>query len=262
MEFRELAGKMAQYEADGRFVVQDGVVFGLDGEGERRPITGDHDLFDISSPDGSRLSHPEHDALIEEMRAKDMAVVHGAHMFWNPPTAFDKSVFDKIVGSHQGPSGEPLLRFSPNSDHAVLTWTQKLKPGQVDSYTARHTYGIPEKNFNRFRDVARDRNVVVDVRPTNPSAPKWLDAGAMPKPQEIKAKTVSEVDVLTSGPWNSVSWPGRWPSTRPTGSSPFTTESCSDSMTRAGAGRSPETMTCSMSRRRTVPGSRPRHMTR
>ncbi|WP_239086236.1 hypothetical protein, partial [Streptomyces parvus] len=195
-EFRELAGKMAQYEAEGRFVVQDGVVYGVDEAGDRRPITGDHDVFDVSSPDGSRLSHPDHDALIDEMRAKDMAVVHGAHMFWNPPTAFDKSVFDKIVGSHQGPSGEPLLRFTPNSDHAVLTWTQKLRPGQVDSYTARHTYGIPEKNFTKFRDLARDRNVVVDVRPTNPSAPKWLDAGAMPKPQDIKAKTVNEVDVL------------------------------------------------------------------
>ncbi|WP_399007626.1 hypothetical protein [Streptomyces sp. CB00271] len=195
-EFHELAGKMARYEADGKFTVHEGIVFGFDGEGARRPITGDHDLFDVSSPDGSRISHPAHDALIDEMRAKDMAVVHGAHMFWNPPTAFDKSVFDKIVNSHQGPSGEPLLRFSPNSDHAVLTWTQKLKPGQVDSYTARHVYGIPEKNFDKFRDVARDRNVVVDVRPTNPSAPDWLDAGAMPKPQDIKAKTVNEVDVL------------------------------------------------------------------
>ncbi|MFH8689756.1 hypothetical protein ACH4EC_23160 [Streptomyces anulatus] len=195
-EFHELAGKMARYEADGKFTVHEGIVFGFDGEGERRPITGDHDLFDVSSPDGSRIPHPAHDALIDEMRAKDMAVVHGAHMFWNPPTAFDKSVFDKIVSSHQGPSGEPLLRFSPGNDHAVLTWTQKLKPGQVDSYTARHTYGIPEKNFDKFRDVARDRNVVVDVRPTNPSAPKWLDAGAMPKPQDIKAKTVNEVDVM------------------------------------------------------------------
>ncbi|WP_443071217.1 WXG100-like domain-containing protein, partial [Streptomyces sp. YIM 132580] len=60
----------------------------------------------------------------------------------------------------------------------------------VNAYTARHTYGIPEKNFDKFRDVARNRNVVVDVRPTNPSAPKWLDAGALPKPPEIKAKTV------------------------------------------------------------------------
>ncbi|MEV7653105.1 hypothetical protein AB0O39_02925 [Streptomyces anulatus] len=54
------------------------------------------------------------------MRAKDMAVAHGAHMFWNPPTAFDKSVFDKIVSSHEGATGEPLLRFSPGNDHAVL----------------------------------------------------------------------------------------------------------------------------------------------
>ncbi|WP_158688301.1 hypothetical protein, partial [Streptomyces baarnensis] len=103
VEFHELAGKMARYEAEGTFTVHDGIVFGFDGEGGRRPITGDHDLFDVSSPDGSRISHPEHDALIDEMRAKDMAVAHGAHMFWNPPTAFDKSVFDKIVGSHQGP---------------------------------------------------------------------------------------------------------------------------------------------------------------
>ncbi|MYR92789.1 hypothetical protein GTW60_03985, partial [Streptomyces sp. SID4937] len=74
----------------------------------------------MSSPDGSRVSRPEHDALIDEMRAKDMAVAHGAHMFWNPPTPFDKSVFDKIVSSHEGTSGEPLLRFRPGNDHAEL----------------------------------------------------------------------------------------------------------------------------------------------
>ncbi|NDZ61393.1 hypothetical protein G3I47_29740, partial [Streptomyces anulatus] len=74
----------------------------------------------MSSPEGVRIPPLDHDALIEEMRAKDMAVVHGAHMFWNPPTAFDKSVFDKIVNSHEGATGEPLLRFSPGNDHAVL----------------------------------------------------------------------------------------------------------------------------------------------
>ncbi|CAM5740832.1 hypothetical protein SMICM304S_03518 [Streptomyces microflavus] len=131
-EFHELAGKMAQYEADGKFTVHDGIVFGFDGEGGRRPITGDHDLFDVSAPDGSRVSLPEHDALIEEMRAKDMAVAHGAHMFWNPPTAFDKSVFDKIVSSHEGSSGEPLLRFSPGNDHAVLVHPEP-RPSSVPS---------------------------------------------------------------------------------------------------------------------------------
>ncbi|MFD8803828.1 hypothetical protein ACFV0P_34985, partial [Streptomyces atroolivaceus] len=120
-EFRELAAKMAALEAENRFVVRDGVVFGLGEDGGRRPITGDHDVFDVSTPDGTRVAHPAHDALIEEMRSRDMAVMHGAHMFWNPPTAFDKSLFDKIVGAHQGPDGEPLLRFSPGNEYAQVT---------------------------------------------------------------------------------------------------------------------------------------------
>ncbi|MEU4263116.1 hypothetical protein AB0F38_14795, partial [Streptomyces sp. NPDC025273] len=70
-----------------------------------------------------------------------------------------------------------------------------LNTTEVNSYTARHTYGIPEKNFKGFRDLARDKNLVIDVRPTNPLAPKWLESGALAKPQEIKAKTVNEVDV-------------------------------------------------------------------
>ncbi|MFF5375817.1 WXG100-like domain-containing protein, partial [[Kitasatospora] papulosa] len=195
-EFHELAGQMAGLESENRFFVRDGVVYGTGRDGERRPLTGDHDVFDISTPDGERISLPAHDALIEEMRAKDMAVMHGAHMFWNPPTAFDKSLFDKIVGSHQGPDGRPLLRFSPGNNNAQLTWTAPLAAGEVDSYAARHTYGMAEKGFKEFRDLARDRNVVIDVRPTNPLAPKWLEAGALPKPSEIKAKTVNDVDVF------------------------------------------------------------------
>ncbi|WP_229876567.1 hypothetical protein, partial [Streptomyces griseoloalbus] len=125
-EFRELAASMAAYEAENRFVVKDGVVHGVDEDGERRPLTGDHDVFDVSTPGGTRVSGPRHDALIEEMRGKDIAVMHGAHMFWNPSTAFDKSVFDKVVDSHQGPDGEPLLRFRPGSEHAELTWPAPL----------------------------------------------------------------------------------------------------------------------------------------
>ncbi|MFF7189960.1 hypothetical protein ACFZAR_33075 [Streptomyces sp. NPDC008222] len=194
-EYRELAAKMRAYEADNKFAVKDGVVYGIDEGGTQRPITGDHDLFDISTPGGTRIPHPQHDALIKDMQAKDIAVMHGAHMFWNPPSAFSKSVFDKIVGSHQGPDGEPLLRFSPENEHAELTWTEPLKTGQVNSYTARQDYGIPEKNFKGFREIARDKGLVIDVRPTNPTAPKWLDAGAMAKPQAIKAKTINDADV-------------------------------------------------------------------
>ncbi|MEV0022567.1 hypothetical protein AB0H45_10125, partial [Streptomyces atroolivaceus] len=37
-----------------------------------------------------------------------------------------------------------------------------LNPTDVNSYTARHAYGMPEKAFKGFRDLARDRNVVID----------------------------------------------------------------------------------------------------
>ncbi|MYV60437.1 hypothetical protein GTW37_13965, partial [Streptomyces sp. SID4931] len=82
-----------------------------------------------------------HDALIDEMRAKDMAVAHGAHMFWNPPTAFDKSVFDKIVSSHEGASGEPLLRFSPGNDHAVLVHPEPRPAPPPPAHPDEHRRG-------------------------------------------------------------------------------------------------------------------------
>ncbi|BBC97772.1 hypothetical protein SRO_6596 [Streptomyces rochei] len=126
-EYRELNAKMAVYEAEHKFAVKDGVVYGIDGEGRQRPITGDHDLFDISTPGGTRIPHPQHDGLIKEMQAKDIAVMHGAHMFWDPPSPFSKTVFDKIVGAHHGPDGEPLLRFRPGHENAELTWTEKAQ---------------------------------------------------------------------------------------------------------------------------------------
>ncbi|TGZ03477.1 hypothetical protein E5Z02_25925, partial [Streptomyces rhizosphaericola] len=96
-----------------------------------------------SYPDGSRLTPQDHDALIDDMRARDMAVVHGAHMFWNPPTAFDKSIFDKIVDSHQGPTGEPLLRFGPGKDHAELVNPaprEPSSPGRPESIAGDVTF--------------------------------------------------------------------------------------------------------------------------
>ncbi|MGW5368849.1 lonely Cys domain-containing protein, partial [Streptomyces sp. NPDC004011] len=121
-EFRELALTMAAYERDNTFVVRDGVIHGVDQDGTQRPVTSDHDVFDVSTPGGTRVPSWQHDALIEEMGTRDMAVVHGAHMFWVPSTEFDKSVFDKVVSSHRGPDGEPLLRFRPENNHAELTW--------------------------------------------------------------------------------------------------------------------------------------------
>ncbi|MFJ9900775.1 hypothetical protein ACIQPR_46375 [Streptomyces sp. NPDC091280] len=118
-EFATLAPVMARLQDEGRFKVEDGLVFGRDGEEGWKEITGDHDVFDISTPGGTRLKGEPYDRLVDTMMANDMAVMHGAHMDWEPSTPFSKGIFSKIVESHQE-GGEPLLRFRPGANDAEL----------------------------------------------------------------------------------------------------------------------------------------------
>ncbi len=118
-EFRTLAPVMEQLTEEGRFKVEDGLVFGRDGQGEWREITGDHDVFDISTPGGTRLQGDPYQDVVNTMMAGDMGVMHGAHMDWEPATPFSKGIFSKIVESHQE-GGEPLLRFRPGLNDAEL----------------------------------------------------------------------------------------------------------------------------------------------
>jgi hypothetical protein len=111
-EYDELRPKMDAYQEQGKFEVRNGVVYGKDANGEFRPITGDHDIFDIRHPAGSRLSPSEENALITEMRQHNMGVQHGPHMYWQPNGEFEQNIYDTIVRSHQ-PGGEPLVRFAP-----------------------------------------------------------------------------------------------------------------------------------------------------
>jgi outer membrane murein-binding lipoprotein Lpp len=55
-------------------------------------------------------------------------------------------------------------------------------------------FGMPKVNQDRFRAVADRFGLVIDVRPTNPASVRWLEQGAMPKPQAIKAKTINTSD--------------------------------------------------------------------
>jgi hypothetical protein len=61
-------------------------------------------------------------------------------------------------------------------------------------------YGMPLGNQMRFQKVAQLFNVVIDVRPTNPSAVVWLEDGAVAKPEKIKAKTINRDDLAIGGP--------------------------------------------------------------
>jgi hypothetical protein len=127
-EFADLAPTMARLKDEGTFVVKDGLVHRRDGAGAERPITGDHDTFDISTPGGSKLTPRSYDRVVGEMRANDMGVEHGPHMYWaEPRSPFSEKVFQKILHSHQ-PGGEPLLRFRPDDVNTRLVWAD---PSQI-----------------------------------------------------------------------------------------------------------------------------------
>jgi uncharacterized protein YukE len=113
----ELGSKMRDLAThavdDGRFEVHGGVVYGYDSRGVMRPVTGDHDMFDVRRPDGTRLSVPQYDQLVQAMTNRNMGVQHGAHMYWQPANEWERTnVYEPIVDLHK-PGGEPLVRFRP-----------------------------------------------------------------------------------------------------------------------------------------------------
>ncbi|MEW1773108.1 hypothetical protein [Streptomyces sp. NPDC086777] len=120
-EFETLAPVMADLRRQGLFKVENGLVYGRYGEDGWREITGDHDVFDISTPGGSRLRGEPYQQVVNTMMDGDMGVMHGAHMDWEPATPFSKGIFSKIVESHQE-GGEPLLRFRPGLNDAELVY--------------------------------------------------------------------------------------------------------------------------------------------
>jgi hypothetical protein len=57
------------------------------------------------------------------------------------------------------------------------------------------TRGMPDANLEAARKIARDNNVEIYIRPTNPASKALLDKGALPKPEKIKAKTINDLDL-------------------------------------------------------------------
>ncbi|WP_116022691.1 ADP-ribosyltransferase [Thermomonospora umbrina] len=137
-EWAYLNDQIGYGDQEGRFrVTDDALVQGVDRNGEWRPITGDHDIFDIRHPDGSRLSPEEEHQVISDMRDRDMGVQHGPHMYWDPPAGSHArtEIYEPIVRAHQeGPNGEPLVRFAPGRPPR-LVWAEPLDAGTNDAPT-------------------------------------------------------------------------------------------------------------------------------
>jgi hypothetical protein len=75
---------------------------------------------------------------------------------------------------------------------------------QGDNYTRNgegDTSWMTDNSKKSIQQVSDEMGVQVHVRPGNPASKKWLDAGdAVPKPQIIKSKTISDLDSYIGGP--------------------------------------------------------------
>ena len=123
-EFTELAPKMQELADQNRFHVEAGLVKGYNDQGKLTAITGDHDVYDVTTPDGHSLTPNSYQETVDDMIANNMAVEHGAHTYWpEPRSPFSQGVYEKIIASHVGPDGEPLVRFRPGQQNdAELGW--------------------------------------------------------------------------------------------------------------------------------------------
>ncbi len=55
---------------------------------------------------------------------------------------------------------------------------------------------MPDANVKKITDIAAAEGVIIDIRPTTPHAAELLKSGkALPKPAQIKAKTINDLDV-------------------------------------------------------------------
>ncbi|GEM_PF-2416153 len=118
---------------------------GADAAGTGRGFTGDHDMWDITNPDGSVITSPDglarKAAAERELATGPANTQHGPHKDWVPSGERDLGIDAKIRASHGGealPDGTIGPRITTNAD-GTTNATEALiefKPGQapVTSY--------------------------------------------------------------------------------------------------------------------------------
>ncbi|MEV6716030.1 glycosyltransferase [Lentzea sp. NPDC051208] len=143
-EFAELIGTMEKYEQDGKFKVIDGVVHGSNSRGDLVWVTGDADMYGMYDTEGNRLGEEDYEGMVFLLVNRNVGVQHGAHLYWDPATDFDRKIFDTIVNKHV--TEEPLVRFNPGQP-ASLVLADPLPPRvDADSQAAPIESGGSERH--------------------------------------------------------------------------------------------------------------------
>ncbi len=89
------------------------------------------------------------------------------------------------------PSKQTIIRNDARAGATGVT----TKPAGVDP--SKVPNGITTAAQKHAKVVADKHGVIIDVRPTNPKAKVWIESGkAVPKPESIKCKTLTDADKL------------------------------------------------------------------
>ncbi|MFI6870194.1 hypothetical protein [Nocardia sp. NPDC050406] len=166
-DYAKYLAKMNELVINGEFRLRrDGVLEGRVGD-EWKPVTGDHDLFNIRHADGSPLS-PEELARVErELAELDAGIQHGPHVYWDPEEQYQRTHnFEKIINSHQldldpNSDNEPLVHFRPNEEPVVMWADRSLRdidremtPWHVGADLDRVATPDNEADIARLRELA------------------------------------------------------------------------------------------------------------
>ena len=145
------------------------------------------------SPTPDHTTPPDHTTATTPRTPTDTNPTH-------PEAGLSTAHREQQFGTPQAEGQADGARLMPGPERRVqvVQPTGEIpQPRSVDvpSESLQQGFGMPEAHRAHFQRLADEFGVVIDVRPTNPEAPRWLAEGAVPKPQEIKAKTINEVDI-------------------------------------------------------------------
>jgi hypothetical protein len=112
-KYRAVMDELAERpDGPGRYVVEDNVVHGFTAQG-RRPVAGDHDLFDITTLAGKHLPEDDHLALVQDMMQKGFGVMHGTVVYWKDWEKRDVDEWTARRDLIAGALKEGVIRFAP-----------------------------------------------------------------------------------------------------------------------------------------------------
>jgi hypothetical protein len=111
--------------ARGQYAVEGIVVHGITAEGGKVPVAADYDLYDVYSAKGGRLPGGRHVELIEDMRRRDMGVMHGTVARWEDWAVRDQEEWDARAKLMAEAEKDGVIRFAPGQP---MRWVKPSTP--------------------------------------------------------------------------------------------------------------------------------------